>query len=297
MIGRNKNKIILLFVAVAFALPIVLRLGLYFFRRNGFSGLSILTPILLLCVCIFGFCMSLCFALWVYEDCKRRGDDGLLWAVVVFIATPFIALVIYFLRRLEVKKVCKECGHKIAMKAKYCEECGTYNWDEEENESMKRKETHHIPLLVVGNISMVLMIVCLIGFIVSAATEVNINTNVASNERVWNFGVIQMSYTSYHNGIWDFNAKRATHGYVKEQNMTIKDSEQQMLYADISCGKVPEGATLMLWLVQGDVVESFDVTNLSKPLEYSLSKFENGKIHVRLQINGVESITSKIFIQ
>lgn len=49
--------------------------------------------------------------------------------------------------------------------------------------------------------------------------------------------------------------------------------------------------------MQGDVVESFDVTNLSKPLEYSLSKFEDGKIHVRLQINGVESITSKIFIQ
>lgn len=74
-------------------------------------------------------------------------------------------------------------------------------------------------------------------------------------------------------------------------------SVEQMLHADISCETVPDGASLTLWLVQGDVSKSFDVTNLSDPLEYSLSEFENGKIHVRLQINGVEDTISEIYVK
>jgi hypothetical protein len=60
---------------------------------------------------------------------------------------------------------------------------------------------------------------------------------------------------------------------------------------------VPEGATLVLWLVQGDTAQSVDVTNLSEPLEYALNEFENGKIRIRLQINGVENTVSEIYIQ
>ena len=86
-------------------------------------------------------------------------------------------------------------------------------------------------------------------------------------------------------------------GFVKEQNMKITDADSQMLYADISCGTVPDGAALVLWLVQKDMVKSVDVTDLSEPLEYPLSDFETGKLHVRLQINGVENTVSEIYIQ
>ena len=79
--------------------------------------------------------------------------------------------------------------------------------------------------------------------------------------------------------------------------MMIEDPNTQMPHADISCGTVPDGASLILWLVQGDVSKSFDVTNLSEPLEYSLSEFENGKIHVRLQINDVEDTISEIYVK
>lgn len=79
--------------------------------------------------------------------------------------------------------------------------------------------------------------------------------------------------------------------------MTIADPDVQLLHAHISCGTVPAGATLVLWLVQGDVVKSIDVTDLSEPLEYPLNEFENGKVHVRLQINGVENTVSEIYIQ
>jgi hypothetical protein len=44
-------------------------------------------------------------------------------------------------------------------------------------------------------------------------------------------------------------------------------------------------------------VRSFDVTSLSEPLEYPLNEFENGEIHVRLLIEGVEDTISKIHIK
>lgn len=91
--------------------------------------------------------------------------------------------------------------------------------------------------------------------------------------------------------------RSASDGFVKERTMTIEDADTQMLHADISCGTVPEGAALVLWLVQGDVSKAIDVMDLSEPLEYPLSEFENGKIHVRLQINGVKDTVSKICIR
>ena len=106
-----------------------------------------------------------------------------------------------------------------------------------------------------------------------------------------------MNSNTYLDGVWKLDFRSASDGFVKEQNMVIEDADDQTLQADISCGTVPDGATLVLWLVQGDVAKSIDVTNLSKPLEYPLDEFENGKIHVRLQINGVENTVSEIKIQ
>ena len=106
-----------------------------------------------------------------------------------------------------------------------------------------------------------------------------------------------MNVNSYLDDVWKLDFRSASEGFVKEQNMTVTDADTQLLYADISCGTVPDGATLILWLVQGDIAKSFDVTNLSEPLKYPLNEFENGKIHVRLQVNGVENTVSEIRIQ
>ena len=162
---------------------------------------------------------------------------------------------------------------------------------------MVKQETHHLKFIVAGIVSMALMLICLTGFIVSAATGNGINTNVASNDRIWNSGVINMSYSTYIGDVWKLKFRSASDGFVKEQSMTITDPDTQLLHADVSCGTVPEGATLVLWLVQGEVVRSVDITDLSEPLEYSLNEFENGKVHVRLQINGVENTVSEIYIK
>lgn len=292
---ENKNKVLLCIGILAVVLLILLRFGVYFIKSDGFQGLSMTIPLLLLCFLLFAVCTSAFFAAWVYQDCKKRGEDPVLWAIVVFIATPFLGLLIYFLRRSEIKTICPDCGHRISVNAKYCEECGTYI-EKEDNSVMVKQGTHHLTLIAAGVVSMALMIVCLTGFIASVAVGNAVNTDAASNERVWNLGTISMNYNAYLDDIWKLDFRNASEGFVKEQDMAIADADAQLLHADISCGKVPDGATLVLWLVQGDVAKSFDVTNLSEPLEYPLDEFANGKVHVRLQINGVENTVSEISI-
>ena len=295
MSHAKKNRLPFYIGIPVIVLLIFLRFGLYFLKSDGFSGLSMLLPALLLCFILFALCTSAFFAAWVYQDCRMRGDDPVLWAIVVFAATPFIGLLSYFLRRSEIKAICPACGHRISVKAKYCEECGTHI-EKEENSIMVKQETHHLKFIIAGIVSMLLMLVCLTGFIVSAATGNGINTDAASDDPVWNLGTISMNYNAYRNNVWRLDFRSASEGFIKEQNMTVADADAQCLYADISCGTVPEGATLVLWLVQGDTVKSMDVTNLSEPLEYPSDEFENGKIYVRLQINGVEDTVSEICI-
>ncbi len=292
----NKNKLLLYTGIPVIVLLILLRMGLYFLGSDGFSGLSMLIPALLCGFLLSALCTSAFFAAWVYQDCKRRGDDPVLWAVVVFAATPFIGLLTYFLRRSEIRTICPACGRRISVKANYCEECGT-PVRREENGVMAKQGTHHLKFIAAGMVSMVLMLVCLTGFIGSAVAGNGMNTNAASGDRVWNKGVISMNHNVYLNGVWKLDFRSASEGFVEEQSMTIADAGAQQLYADISCGTVPDNASLVLWLVQGDVAESVDVTNLSEPLEYPLNGFGNGKIYVRLQINGVENTVSEICIR
>lgn len=295
--NHTKNKKFTLYISIVIIfLLIMLRFGLYYLKSDGFSGLSMLIPAMLFGFIVFALCTSGFFAAWVYQDCKKRGDDPLLWSLICLIASPFIGLLIYFLRRSEIKGSCPTCGHKISLKAKYCEECGT-PVKKEDNNVMVKQETHHLKFIVAGIVSMTLMLICLTGFIVSAATGNGINTNVASDDKIWNSGVISMNYNTYIDGVWKLNFRSASDGFVKEQNMAIADADTQLLHADVTCGTVPDGATLVLWLVQGNVAKSMDITNLSEPLEYPLNEFENGKVHVRLQINGVENTVSEIYIK
>ena len=162
---------------------------------------------------------------------------------------------------------------------------------------MVKQGTYHLKYMIAGIVSMAFMLVCLTGFIASAAAGNGINTDIASDKRVWNLGAINMNVSTYQDDVWKLDFRSASEGFVKEQDMTIADADAQLLYADISCGTIPDGATLVLWLVQGEIAKSIDVTNLSEPLEYPLNEFENGKIHVRLQINGVENTVSEIYIQ
>ena len=96
------------------------------------------------------------------------------YALVISILLEFscilcIGLLIYFLRRSEIKTRCPACGQRISVMAKYCEECGTHV-EKEDNDIMVKQGTHHLRFIIAGIVSMMLMLVCLTGFIVSAAT-------------------------------------------------------------------------------------------------------------------------------
>lgn len=294
---KSRRKLPLYFVIAVILLLIILRIAWSWSYSDGFSGLSLLIPLLLLLFILFAVCTSAFFAVWVYRDCKIREDDPVLWAIIIFIATPFIGLLLYFLRRSEIKETCPFCGHRISQNAKYCEACGSQIENKEEPVPMKKQKTHHLRFIVAGIICMVLMLTCLTGFIVSAATRTGINTDVTSDERVWNLGTIRMNSNTYLNGVWKLDFKKASDGFVSQEKMTITDAGTQSLYADITCQTVPDDAELILWLVQGNTVQSIDVTNLSNPLVYPLDEFENGSLYVRLQINGVENTVSEISIR
>ena len=295
---KRKNHLWIAVLILAILIFFILRFTLFYIRSDGFSGLSMFLPILLLCFILFAIGMSASFAVWVYLDCKKRGDDPILWPLVIIITTPFIGLLIYFLRRSEIKQTCPACGRRISLRAKYCEECGTrITTTKEVYEIMANKKTHHLRLIIIGAICMVLAVLCLTGFIVTAATGNGVNSDVTSNERIWNMGVITNNRDAYVNGVWNLDFRHASDGFVEEVTMSIHDPEKEYLHADITCGNIPEGSSLMLWLVQDDTVQSVDVTRLSNPLEYSLAEFAEGDIFVRLQINGVEDVNSEIFIR
>lgn len=276
---------------------IVFRFVLFYFRSDGFSGMSMIFPLLAIGILIFALITSVFFAAWVYQDCKKRNDDGILWAVIIFITTPLIGLLIYFLRRCEMKQSCDACGHLVSLRAKFCEECGYKIERREEMKDMEMKRTHHINYIVIGAVSMILMLACLTGFIVSAVYGKGINSDINSNDRVWNMGAISMNYQSMKDGVWTLDFKSASDGFIAQEDMIIEDVETDSLYADISCNTVPDDSSITLYLVQGGIVRSFDVTSLSEPLEYPLNEFENGEIHVRLLIEGVEDTISKIHIK
>lgn len=279
-------------IPMAIVLFIVLSLIAYYFKTDHFSGISAALPLFMVGFILFALFASTSFALWVYEDCKERGDDGILWAAVVLVAMPLV--VIYFLRRSEIKQNCCICSHKISTKANYCEKCGS---PVKRREVVKmEKKTHHLKLIVAGILCTVLTLSCLTGFVASAMTS-DVNTNIASDEKVWNKGIIVMSYQTNWKGIWKLNFKSASPGFIRESKCKIEDPSVQKLYADITCGIIPKDATLTLWIVQGDIAQSVDVTNLEAPLVYPLDEFAAGNVRLRLQINGVEDVTSEIYIK
>ena len=89
-------------------------------------------------------------------------------------------------------------------------------------------------------------------------------------------------------------------GMIETRGLTasIEAADAMLKAADVELvGTEKIGSGLVTVMVQGDVAESIDITNLSEPLEYPLNEFKNGKIHVRLQINGVEDTVSEIYIK
>ena len=188
MNNTKKNRLPLYIGIPVILLLIFLRFGLYFLKSDGFSGLSMLLPILLLL--FYPFCLVYCCFLCgvgISRFAKRRGDDPVLWAIVVFIATPFIGLLIYFLRRSEIKATCLPAASNfneskiIVANVEHILKIGRLNG------VMVKQGTHHLKIYCCGY--------CQHGAYADVFDRLyrqccygnGVNTNVASNDRVWEF--------------------------------------------------------------------------------------------------------------
>jgi hypothetical protein len=93
-----------------------------------FSPASILSLVMLI-IWIF-------VIIWVYKDAERRGMNGILWALLVFIGN-LIGLLIYLIvrsdttlgkeekREIKAPQPCPQCGEPVADHFVYCPHCGT----------------------------------------------------------------------------------------------------------------------------------------------------------------------------
>ena len=79
---------------------------------------------------------------------------------------------------------------------------------------MEKQGTHHLGLIAANVLSMVLMLVCLIGFFVRVAAGDGVNTDAASNDRVWNLGMIQMNYSSSQDNVWKLDFRSASRYFL-----------------------------------------------------------------------------------
>lgn len=75
----------------------------------------------------------LAVVIWVYRDAEKRGMNGLLWALLVFIGS-IVGLIIYLIVRTEpgarpangnAKEVCPCCGKDVAGGFVFCPHCGS----------------------------------------------------------------------------------------------------------------------------------------------------------------------------
>jgi len=288
MNDTTKGKKYIVIGIVAVFILISARMAIYFGQNDVFNssiGMSPLAITLLIGGFLCAFMFPACICTWVYKDSISRGENGLLWALIVFVTTPFVGLIVYFINRKEEKTTCKNCGHRINKKANYCEHCSVKNENQEEYTMTKKSKG--VKFIIAGVMAAVLMIGCFTTFTVLAFTSDNF-----IDKTVWNTGIISMSVENKFGNEWTLNFKSASDGYRKRDTLKIKENSQ-ILYADIECGE----GELLLHIEQGDQKDTVDVSNLEQPLEYSLQKFESGKITVVLEINGGKNVKSYITIK
>ncbi len=70
--NKNIGKILVYIGIPIVLLMIALRFVLYYFKSDGFNGMSLMFPLLIMGVFIFALFMSGFFAAWVYQDCRKE---------------------------------------------------------------------------------------------------------------------------------------------------------------------------------------------------------------------------------
>lgn len=259
-----------------------------FLGQIGNAGIPLGIVALIVAAVIFAFLFKACLSFWVYKDAITRGENGIMWGLVVFFVSSILVLIIYLIARKEKSVPCTNCYKQIPCKAAYCEYCGEKQ--QPENRIITRT-MGGVKYLVSSIVSVVLMFVCMI----SAVVVILINDDLVDTT-AWNSGYVMMSMDTTWNNEWTWKFSSASDGYHKQVRLK-KNKEGQSLVGKITCGDADEEDTLVLYISQGDIERSMDVTHQKGEINYNLDEFENGKINVRPEVHGVEDVSSKLTIE
>lgn len=83
------------------------------------GGFGLIFMVILLVSLVIGIAL----AFWVYNDAKSRGDNAVLWVIVVVIF-GLLGFVVYLLARTKGDLVdCPKCGKKKLSTAEFCPHC------------------------------------------------------------------------------------------------------------------------------------------------------------------------------
>jgi hypothetical protein len=104
------------------------------FMKNAatFPGHSWHLPGFLFILSLLFLALWIAVIVWVYRDAEKRGMNGFLWALLVFIGN-LLALIIYLIVRFEGKPEngipaagcsCPSCGRPVSSGYSYCPFCG-----------------------------------------------------------------------------------------------------------------------------------------------------------------------------
>ncbi|UCE07037.1 MAG: zinc ribbon domain-containing protein [bacterium] len=136
--ATSSEKTIILILLVVIILFLFVRFVPFFFlglrfptethfsHFPGFFHFAPLVPLLLLLI------IWLIVVFWVYRDAERRGMNGVLWALLIFVGN-FVGLIIYLIVRseefprlaaAEPTQSCPSCGKVVVQKYAFCPHCG-----------------------------------------------------------------------------------------------------------------------------------------------------------------------------
>ncbi len=274
-----------LFVAVPLILTLSLLFSaLLFWVQGRLSGGPLLLLLLAGTLLFFLIAMG-CGGFWVYQDCKLRGEEPVLW-VLLCALSYFLILPVYLFRRPKQRALCPECRHPLAKGDRFCTVCGA-----SAQNPVAPPKHHHSAYFLTAILSFILSILCLAGFVYTFFSFAGDLIDQGRQD------VTILSQESLIGGVWTVSFHRTSDGYTFRQDLTLPADGAPVLQVDAACGTVPEGASLELRLLQGETAVTLDLTDLSQPLVYPLDSFQSGVLSLELQSNGVEDVSVVVALQ
>lgn len=214
--------------------------------------------------------------LWTYNDAKARGLNAPLWTLLVVLSQDLIALLIYiFAGRKSIRGKCKKCDTIVSDKEKYCSNCGEAIVMEDTKKLDFSKSKKYLKFVFA---SICLIIFSIVGIFVGVFTTDNLPLNSH-----WSVGML----TSTWGDKW--NVKYRASGETLEETLLIKDGGATTLYFKGTCEK----GEATFYLIQGEKVLAYDISEQSDEIEVDLSQFENGTVTMLISNKNAKNLEFK----